>query len=109
MMSSESLHGADLESLTASARQLSEHVRRYKSAKSDLRSVEIRVASNDKGPDSKTTESDSPGALNIFVTFEADTQAHAEAHAQEMIDANPPGSTSCTSSGPTSVTCQYEE
>jgi hypothetical protein len=107
---SKSPNDADPKRLTRSAVQLTEPVSRYKTSNSDLRSVEVRVrSSSNEAPTNGKTPSNSLGSTYIVIIFQADTQAHAEQHANEMIAANPPGSTSCTSTGEAEVTCEYTE
>jgi len=103
-MSSDTSYGADPKGLTASARQLREHLRRYRSSNPELLNVEVRVRSSDG-----KAEPQSPDTASIVIIFQADTAAHAEQHAGEMIEANPEGSTTCTSTGEAEVTCEYEE
>lgn len=103
-MKSEGSYGADVKGLTASARELRDHLRRYKVGNPNLENVEVRVGQSDGDK-----EPDSPESVAIVIIFQADTAAHAEQHANELIEANPEGSTTCTSTGEAEVTCEYTE
>lgn len=74
----------------------------FKSNAADIRNVSVQFGPRDSD---SGDNSESPKAVSIVITLEADTQAHAELHAAEL---EAQGAT-CESSGETSVTCHYED
>lgn len=75
---------------------------------SDIKNITVNFGSGDRAP--ATGDGDGgtpplPKTASIIITIEADTAAHAELHAAEL---EAQGAT-CSSSGATSVTCEYED
>lgn len=73
-------------------------------ARKNYKKIGIELIENKKnyGDSVKNGGSETqPGTSNLIITIEAETQQHAEEHAQELADQG----CICTSTGPTSVEC----
>lgn len=78
------------------SRELHRMLSRFRSAQPNLPTISLSlVAKGDEYDDAGV------GTANLIITIDADTQEHAEEHAEELVAQG----CICTSTGPTTVEC----